>query len=169
MALAVLLRPALAISTKLEMAVITPEAAPGVLNQPVLLAGLRITLSVSDHGDCMVDISLIRIAAVAVFIVHNTLRVSRQAAEVGVNRDTYGVLSNQLAHPAIADHVLLVALTVEEAFACGFLAWIRTLVLPSLVTSRIGIPVDDALFLGEIVGVGHPAAVATPVDLITVE
>lgn len=80
--MAILLSPAAAISAEFEMAVFAPESAPGVLDQPIVRASFLITLAITDDGHCVVNITSIWVATIAVLVMHDTLAIARKALEV---------------------------------------------------------------------------------------
>ena len=95
LALAIFLSATVPIRTKSEVAMITPVCTPRILDQPVLTATFLFAFAVPNDGDRVIDIGPVRVAAIAVAIVHNAPTVPGQAAKVRVNGDTNRVLCDK--------------------------------------------------------------------------
>lgn len=118
----------------------------------------------------MIHIVVLWIAAVAVFVMNDSTAITSQAIVVRVDSDSDWVGGDELLQSLVADHIFLVpSAQVVETSTVNVASGVRTIVLTSLIATWVGIPVDNTLLFGELVCISHPAAVATPVDRVTVQ
>ena len=157
---------ALAVCTKLECSMLSPEGSPRILDEPVLGAPGDIALTVANDSDGVVHVFDVRATAVAVTVVYDTIRVATKAGEVRVDGDSDGALCHELLQTLIGDHVLFVARSVTEPLESA--ARVYAFLLATTITPRVSIPVNDAFVSSEVVGIGHPPAIAAPVLFVAV-
>ena len=158
---------ALAICTKLEGTMLSPEGSPRVLDEPVLGAPGNVALPVANDGDSVVHIFDVRATAVAVTVVYDTVRVATETGEVRVDGDSDGALCHKLLQTIIGDHILFMTLSVVEPLQS--IARVYAFLLATTVAPWISIPVNDTLVSSEFVRIGHPSTIAAPVLFVAVE
>jgi len=156
------------VSAQLESAVVAPEGAPRILDDPVLVASrLSLALAVADDRDGMVHILVVRVAAVAIPVHDDTLPVVRQAVEIRVDGCTDRSLSDELAHTIVRDQVFFKRSCVIKTFL-GVAAWVAAARFAAKVACRIVVPANDTVLAGPVPGVRHPATVAPFIDIVAV-
>jgi len=146
---------------------LSPEGSPRVLDEPVLGAPGDIALTVANESDRVVHVFDVRVAAVAITVVYDAIRIATETREVRVDGNSDGALCHKLLQTIIGDHVLFMTLSVAEPLES--VARVDALQLAATVTPRISIPVNDAFISSKFIGIGHPSTIAAPVLLVAVK
>jgi hypothetical protein len=115
----------------------------------------------------MVDLLASRVAAVAVGIHQDARFVEIHTSIITIEGSAYRLLGDQLLETVVANGSFFKSTLVVETGDTRF--YFTALVCARLISPRVVIPSNDAVAFSPIVGVGHPATLATEVQLVAVE